>query len=103
MSTKPAKTVISVKTDVATKTKAQAVAKEIGIPLSTLINAYLRKVAGDGTVHFTATEQMTPQMERVIEKVEAEITRGETYGPFDTAEEMIESLHEQTKRLKNAR
>jgi len=44
---------------------------------------------------------MTPQMERIIETIEAEIARGETYGPFDTADDMIDSLHQKVKDLKN--
>ncbi|HLC91971.1 MAG TPA: hypothetical protein VJC09_02880 [Candidatus Saccharimonadales bacterium] len=97
------KTVISVKTDKETKEQAQAVAMSIGIPLSTLINAYLKDLVITGRVEFTAAEQMTPQMERIIEGIELEIKRGDTYGPFNTVDELLDSLHEETKKLKNAR
>lgn len=92
-------TTMSFKIDKSLKSRAQATAKTIGIPLSTLINAYLNDIVATGRVEFTATEHMTPQMERIIEKVESEIARGDTYGPFNTVDDMIASLHEQTKKL----
>lgn len=84
---------MSFKIDKTLKDRAQQTAKAIGIPLSTLINAYLNDMVVTGRVEFTASEKMTPQMERIISGVEEEIARGETYGPFDNVEEMIESLH----------
>ncbi len=93
---------MSFKIDKDLKIKAQQTAKAIGVPLSTLINAYLKDMAATGRVELTAIEEMTPQMERIIKEVEGEIARGETYGPFHTAEEMIASLHEEAKKLENA-
>ncbi len=93
------KTTMSFKIDKDLKDQAQQTAKAIGIPLSTLINAYLNDMVSTGRVEFTATERMTPQMERIIERVEQEVDRGETYGPFNSAEEMIESLHNEAKKL----
>ncbi|MES2971638.1 MAG: hypothetical protein V4702_04920 [Patescibacteria group bacterium] len=86
------KTVISVKTDVSTKLRAQSVAKQIGIPLSTLINAYLRDLASSGTVHFSAPEPMTPQMEKIIEQAERDIAAGDVSGPFKTSKELFDHL-----------
>jgi len=85
-------TTMSFKIDKALKSKAQATAKTIGIPLSTLINAYLNDMVATGRVEFTASEAMTPQMERIIRQVEGEIARGETSGPFDTIEEATDYL-----------
>ncbi len=84
--------VINFKTDDATKAKAQAVAKQIGIPLSNLLNAYLYELASTGSVHFTASEPMTEEMEKVIEQAEKEIAAGEVSGPFETLEEMFAHL-----------
>ena len=96
------KTTMSFKIDKMLKLRAQETAKSIGIPLSTLINAYLNDMVATGRVEFTASEKMTPQMERIIEKVELEIANGETYGPFDTVEDMLGSLHKEVKKQKNA-
>ena len=83
---------INFKTDDATKAKAQAVAKQIGIPLSNLLNAYLYELAYTGSVHFTASEPMTEKMEEIIVEAEREIAAGEVSGPFETLEEMFEHL-----------
>lgn len=85
-------TTISIKTDKAVKQAATATAKRIGIPLSTLINAYLREFAATGRVEFTAAEQMTPQMERIIKQAETEIAHGDTLGPFDSVDELMSAL-----------
>ena len=86
------KTVISVKTDKETKRRAKAVADEIGIPLGTLLNAYIKQIAATGVVHFSVTEPMTPKMERLIAEAEKEIASGKTSGPFTTTEDLFEHL-----------
>ena len=83
---------INFKTDDATKAKAQAVAKQIGIPLSNLLNAYLYELANTGSVHFTAPQPMTEKVEKLISEAEKEIAAGEISGPFETPEEMIVHL-----------
>lgn len=93
---------MSFKIDKTLKARAQQTAKAMGVPLSTLINAYLKELAATGRVELTVFEEMTPKMERIIEEVEGEIARDETYGPFYTAEEMIASLHEEAKKIENA-
>lgn len=84
--------IVNFKTDDATKAKAQAVAKQIGIPLSNLLNAYLYELASTGSVHFTTAEPMTEKMEQIIAVAEKEIAAGEVSGPFETLEEMFEHL-----------
>ncbi len=84
--------VVNFKTDEVTKTKAQAVAKQVGIPLSNLLNAYLYELASTGSVHFTVSEPMTEKMEWLIAESEKEIAAGEISGPFETLEEMFEHL-----------
>ena len=83
---------VNFKTDDATKTKAQTVAKQIGIPLSNLLNAYLYELANTGSVHFTASEPMTEKMEALIKEAEKEIAAGEVSGPFENLEDMFEHL-----------
>jgi antitoxin component of RelBE/YafQ-DinJ toxin-antitoxin module len=86
------KTTMTIKIDKVTKEQAQLTAKKLGIPLSTIINAYLREMSATGHVSFSTAEVMTPHLEKLIELSEAEIRRGETYGPFDNAEDFIASL-----------
>lgn len=84
--------VLSVKVDENTKKRAQAVAKSVGIPLSTLVNAYLIELSETGQVHFTASEVMTKKMEKIIEEAEIEIAAGEVSEEFISAEEAIAHL-----------
>jgi antitoxin component of RelBE/YafQ-DinJ toxin-antitoxin module len=84
--------VLTVKVNDQVKTRAQSVAKAVGIPLSTLVNAYLVDLGTTGQVHFAAAEPMTPKMEKIIEQAEREIAAGETSGPFDAAESAIAYL-----------
>jgi antitoxin component of RelBE/YafQ-DinJ toxin-antitoxin module len=79
-------TTMTIKIDKRLKAKAQETAKRIGIPLSTLIHAYLKEFSATGHIEFTATEEMTPQMERIIAEAEAEIARGEVSPAFDSSD-----------------
>ena len=88
MSTK----VVSIKLDEDIKEKAQEVAKSAGLTLSALINSYLHQVVATRHIDIYAPEQMTPHLEGLIAEVEAELERGDTLGPFTTAEEMIAKL-----------
>lgn len=49
-----AKTVLNVKTDIEVKEQAQKLAKRIGVPLSVIVNAQLKKFISDGKVEFSA-------------------------------------------------
>lgn len=53
------KTAISVKVDQDVKAKAQDVAQQLGIPLGTLINAYLLELSKTGTVNFSVADSPT--------------------------------------------
>lgn len=83
---------LNVKIDEDVKKRAQAVASSFGIPLSTLVNAYLIELGQTGQIHFSAVEVMTPQMEKIIAQAEKEIQAGETSGPFETAKDAIKYL-----------
>ena len=85
-------TTMTFKIDKTLKAQAQKTAKDLGIPLSTLLNAYLRELAATGRVEFSATEEMTPQMERIISEFKNEIKKGETVGPFSSAEDAVKFL-----------
>lgn len=84
--------ILNVKVDEQVKKQAQAVASSFGIPLSTLVNAYLIELGETRQIHFSAVEVMTPKMEKIIKQAEKEIKAGETSGPFETAEEAINYL-----------
>jgi addiction module RelB/DinJ family antitoxin len=84
--------ILNVKVDEQVKKRAQAVAGGFGIPLSTLVNAYLIELANTGQIHFSTVEPMTEKMEKIIEIAQKEITQGDTSGPFENLEELFEHL-----------
>ncbi|MBU0975136.1 type II toxin-antitoxin system RelB/DinJ family antitoxin [Patescibacteria group bacterium] len=85
-------TVISVRTDKEVKNAAQQIAKSIGISLSTMINAYLRQVIVTGHIELYASEQMTPKLEGLISKVEAEFKSGQVSEKFGNASDFLADL-----------
>lgn len=85
-------TVISVKVDKDVKASAQEVAKSAGLTLSTLVNAYLRQVAATRRIELYAPEQMTPNLEKLIEEVESELKAGKASKEFDNVEDFLSDL-----------
>jgi addiction module RelB/DinJ family antitoxin len=87
-------TVISVKVDKKIKEQAMEVAKSTGIPLSSLINAYLRQLVATRRIEIYAPEPMTPKLERAIAAVEADIKQGKNLSPkFTNAKDAIAWLN----------
>ncbi|MCK5044462.1 type II toxin-antitoxin system RelB/DinJ family antitoxin [Candidatus Parcubacteria bacterium] len=70
------RTVINVKTEKEVKTRAQKLAKEMGLSLSAVINAYLKQFIRDREVHFSITPQMFPELENLLGKIEFDIQSG---------------------------
>lgn len=90
------KQIITVKTDADTKKAAQELAKDLGLTLNSLINSYLKQVIVTRKIELYAPERMTPKLEKLLEEAEEEIRQGQTFGPFDTVEEMRQCLESQT-------
>ena len=87
------KTVINIKADKEVKENAQQLAKELGFPLSTVINAYLRQFIRNREVYVSAIPRMTPEIEELLGKVEEDIKRGRNLSPaFSNAREMDDYL-----------
>jgi antitoxin component of RelBE/YafQ-DinJ toxin-antitoxin module len=87
-------TILSIKTKKNVKTLAQLRAKQLGMPLGTIVNAFLRNLADTGEIHFVIPEPSSPQLAKIIAEMRAEIARGETDGPFtlDEAEAFLDAI-----------
>ena len=84
---------INIKTDRDIKIKAQKVAKELGLPLGTVLNAYLREFVRTKSASFSIPPQMTPRLEKIISRVEKDIKLGRNLSPvFTSAKEMDDYL-----------
>jgi antitoxin component of RelBE/YafQ-DinJ toxin-antitoxin module len=92
-------TILSLKTKKQVKELAQMRAKQLGIPLGTLVNAFLRNLGQTGEVRFTIAEPITPRMAKIIEEMREEISNGNTYGPFDIeeAEKFLDEIPYETE------
>jgi addiction module RelB/DinJ family antitoxin len=74
-------TVISVKTDKSTKNAAQKVAHDLGIPLSTVLNAYLRQFVRDKAVSVHMEPKLLPEVEKELLAVIKEARAGKNLSP----------------------
>lgn len=64
------KVIINFKIDCDVKNAVQKMAEELGIPLSSIINAQLRELLRTRTLTISTIPRMTPYLERIIEHVE---------------------------------
>lgn len=87
-------TILNIKTDKKLKADAQKVASELGVPLSTVMNAFLKQFVRDKEITFSANQHRpTPYLIGLIEEAQREYEAGETAGPFETADEFIKQLN----------
>jgi len=85
-------TILNIKTDKNLKKAAQDTAGELGIPLSTAINAFLKQFVREKELVLSAGRLTpTPYLQRILKEAEAEYVRGDASGPF-SGEELIAHL-----------
>ncbi len=88
------KTILNVKTDVAVKEEAQALAKHLGVPLSVVVNSYLKEFIRSGEFTLRREPKLRPEVAKRIEKAIAETKAGKNISPaFDTADEFVAYLN----------
>lgn len=68
--------VINIKTQPETKIKAQTIARELGLNLSSIINAYLTQLIKTKTVSFSVKEEPTEYLIKMLKKSREEIKAG---------------------------
>jgi len=85
-------TTMLIKTDKVLKTKAQKLAKEMGLPLGTLVNNYLKTFVIERQAVFTAPT-LNKKTIKIIEQARKDIKAGKNLvGPFTNVKDMIKSL-----------
>lgn len=86
-------TVIHIKANKEIKENAQKLARELGLSLSDVINASLRNFIRTRELHFSDIPQMTPELERLLGKVEEDIKNNRNLSPvFEKKDEMDKYL-----------
>ena len=86
------KTLLTVKTDKDLKKAAQETAEELGVPLGTLVGAFLRQLVRNKEVSFSAEYRPTPYLQKIIKEAEEERLAGKVHGPFDSVDDMFKHL-----------
>lgn len=85
-------TILNVKTDKKLKAEAKKVSEELGVPLSTVINAFLKQFVRDKEITLSANPlRPTPYLEQILEEAQAEY-ESEQALTFDSGEDMLNHL-----------
>ena len=83
------KTIINIKADKKIKEQAQQVARDLGLPLSTVINAYLMQFIRNKEVHLSAAPRMTHELESIISTAQNDLKINKRMSPlFSSGGEM---------------
>ena len=95
-------TVLNVKVDPHIKILAQKTARDLGVPLSIVVNTYLKEFVHTKELYLSSkTYRMTPYLEKIIEKAEKDIAEGKNLSPaFDNVEDAIRYLHRKPQKGK---
>ena len=82
-------TVINIKTDKNLKKDAQMLAKNFGLPLSAIVNTYLREFVREKRVFFPEPPMPNAKTRKILDQAISDIKTGKNLvGPFESAEEM---------------
>jgi len=88
------KAILNIKTDVEVKRKAQKIAKEMGVPLSTIVNAQLKQLISERRMTLRAPLIPNARTRKTIDDARKELRRRRGTSPtFDTAKDAIRWLH----------
>lgn len=83
------KTLINIKADIDVKRRAQKAAKELGIPLSTIVNAYLKQFGREQRVSFVVPLRPNKKTAKLLRRAGGDYRKKINVSPaFSTIEEM---------------
>ncbi len=88
------KTTINIKADKEVKEKAQKVARDLGMPLSTIINAYLNQFIRTKEVYFYLEGELKPSVKKRLDHLQKEVAEGKNLSPsFKSAKDAVNYLN----------
>lgn len=86
---------LNIKTDATLKKQAKETAERIGLPLSAVINNYLKTFVGEKRVVFSEPLVPNKKTAALLRRIDKDIKAGRNLSPrFETAEDAIAYLHE---------
>lgn len=81
------KTVLNIKTERKLKKEAQKVARGLGLPLGTIMNAYLREFVREKRIVFSIPPTPNIRTQKLLQNIREDIKCNKnTAGPFDYTE-----------------
>lgn len=87
------KTILNIKTDKKLKEDAQKTAEMLGVPLSTIMNAFLKQFTREKEITFSLdAHKASAYLENLAKEAREEFLSGNSSGSFTSAKEMIKSL-----------
>ncbi|MFA6601777.1 MAG: hypothetical protein WCT02_02865 [Candidatus Paceibacterota bacterium] len=84
------KTVINIKADKEVKDQAVKTASLLGLPLSTIINAFLKKFIADQSVTFNAPLKPSKSLEKILKQSQKDLEKGKNLSPLFTNMEKMD-------------
>ena len=87
------KTILNIKTDKAIKVEAQKTATELGVPLSTVVNSFLKQFVRDKKVTFSTYAKPSTSLQKIVADAREDLRSGKAIGPFDSVNTLMKSLH----------
>lgn len=88
------KTILNIKTDKEVKDRAKTIAKEIGLSLSAVVNAYLREFVREQAVSFCVEPQVRPEIVSLLKKASSDYKNKKNISkPFKKAKDALKYLH----------
>ncbi len=93
--------VINIKTEQELKKEAQNIAYDLGMSLSSLINAYLRQLVRTRKIEFDLREEPSEYLIQALSESRKNIRAGRVSPQFKTAEDAIKWLNNPKARYRN--
>ncbi|OGZ42066.1 MAG: hypothetical protein A3C80_03655 [Candidatus Ryanbacteria bacterium RIFCSPHIGHO2_02_FULL_45_43] len=85
---------LNIKTDRKLKEEAQKTAKALGLPLSLVINQYLKEFIHERRVEFSEPLAPNVKTQKLLEKIKKDIQKRKNLSPvFSSADEAIKHLN----------
>lgn len=92
-------TVINIKTNPDVKSKAQAIAEELGLSLSSVINALLRQFVRTKAINLDLTREEipSPYLKRMLKESVEDIKKGRVYS-FNNSKDAVAFLRDKSEK-----
>jgi antitoxin component of RelBE/YafQ-DinJ toxin-antitoxin module len=84
--------ILNIKTDPDTKEQLKAFAKQVGLPVSALMNAQIKQMLRNGKVEFSTKLEPTPYLQGLIKEAETDYKAGKNIVTTDSDEDTLDFL-----------